>query len=102
MHACRGTVMHVRQGLNFTCCLISVSHHAAPRGKARLRAAAELDDEEKLFYEGRGAPAEILVSLLLGTSLLYLPLTAQSIGKSKRIMSSAKAAQEALHIANRS
>ena len=37
-------------------------------------------EREEVFYEGRGAPAELAVSLLLGATLLYLPLTAQSIG----------------------
>lgn len=83
----RGTAIAKPRALNSTCCMITVVHNAAPRGKEKIRAAAELDGEEELFYEGRGAPAEILVSLLLGISLLYLPLTAQSIGRSKRITS---------------
>ncbi len=44
-------------------------------------------EREEVFYEGRGAPAELAVSLLLGATLLYLPLTAQSIGAPRPLRS---------------
>lgn len=35
-----------------------------------------------MFYEGSGgAPAELAISILLGFTLLYLPLTIASIGR---------------------
>jgi hypothetical protein len=33
---------------------------------------AEVEEDEEVFYEGRGAPAELVISLLLGATLLYL------------------------------
>lgn len=33
---------------------------------------AEVAEDEDVFYEGRGAPAELIISLLLGATLLYL------------------------------
>lgn len=37
--------------------------------------------DEKVYYEGKTATSELLVSLLLGVFVLYLPLTAVSIGR---------------------
>jgi hypothetical protein len=33
---------------------------------------AEVEEDEDVFYEGRGAPAELIISLLLGATLIYL------------------------------
>jgi hypothetical protein len=33
---------------------------------------AEVEEDEEVSYEGRGAPAELIISLLLGGTLLYL------------------------------
>ena len=38
-------------------------------------------DDEQVFYQGSGSNAELLISLLLGTTLIYLPLTMASIGR---------------------
>ena len=38
---------------------------------------AEVEEDEEVFYEGRGAPAELIVSLLLGATLIYLVSDAQ-------------------------
>mmetsp|Transcript_2742 Transcript_2742/g.17095 ORF Transcript_2742/g.17095 Transcript_2742/m.17095 type:complete len:197 (+) Transcript_2742:1250-1840(+) len=37
--------------------------------------------DEKVYYEGKTATSELVVSLLLGVFVLYLPLTAVSIGR---------------------
>ena len=39
------------------------------------------ETEEVVFYEGSGSNAELLISLLLGTTLVYLPLTLASLGR---------------------
>lgn len=57
-------------------------------------------DGEEVFYEGRGAPAELIISLLLGATLLYLPLTAQSIGR--RLWISYKFTNKRLIVSNTS
>lgn len=36
---------------------------------------------ETTFYEGSGSNAELLLSLVLGATLIYLPLTLASIGR---------------------
>jgi hypothetical protein len=62
--------------------------------------AADLEEDEEIFYEGRGAPAELVISLLLGATLLYLPLTAQSIGR--RLWISYKFTNKRLIVSNTS
>ena len=39
------------------------------------------DPEETIFYEGNGSDAELALSVLLGATLVYLPLTMASIGR---------------------
>lgn len=55
------------------------SSSAAPAAAA---AAAPVDDTpETVFYEGSGANAELALSLLLGLTIIYAPLTIASIGR---------------------
>lgn len=56
---------------------------AEPAAAPAVAAAAEPADAkpEMTFYEGSGAPAELVISLLLGATVLYLPLTLASIGR---------------------
>lgn len=56
---------------------------AEPAAAPAVAAAAEPADAkpETTFYEGSGAPAELVISLLLGATVLYLPLTLASIGR---------------------
>jgi hypothetical protein len=61
---------------------------------------AEVEEDEDVFYEGRGAPAELIISLLLGATLIYLPLTAQSIGR--RLWISYKFTNKRLVVSNTS
>lgn len=39
------------------------------------------DVPEEVFYEGSGAQAELVLSLLLGATLVYLPITVASLGR---------------------
>jgi len=39
------------------------------------------DSEETIFYEGNGSNAELALSLLLGATLVYLPLSMASLGR---------------------
>jgi len=43
--------------------------------------ALDADAPEELYYEGSGSPAELALSLLLGFTLIYAPLTMASIGR---------------------
>jgi hypothetical protein len=44
-------------------------------------AAAGQEEPEVTFYEGSGSNIELALSLLLGASLLFLPLTIASVGR---------------------
>lgn len=41
----------------------------------------QLEAGETVVYEGSGPPAELVISILLGATLVYLPLTIASIGR---------------------
>ncbi|KAL4430748.1 hypothetical protein ABPG75_006004 [Micractinium tetrahymenae] len=55
---------------------------AAAEPAASSAAPAATDAQpETVFYEGSGSNAELAISLLLGATLLFLPLTIASIGQ---------------------
>jgi hypothetical protein len=56
-----------------------VCRASAPESQEQNSPAPETD--EIVFYEGSGSNAELLISLLLGTTLVYLPLTLASLGR---------------------
>ena len=55
---------------------------AAAGGEQPAAAGRAEEPEETVFYEGSGgAPAELALSILLGFTILYLPLTLASVGR---------------------
>ena len=46
-----------------------------------MSAAVDTTVPEEVFYEGSGSQAELLLSLLLAATILYIPLTIASVGK---------------------
>lgn len=41
----------------------------------------EAGEDEEVYYEGSGAVGELVLSVLLGATLIYLPLTLASVGR---------------------
>lgn len=56
-----------------------VCRASAPESQEQNSPPPETD--EIVFYEGSGSNAELLISLLLGATLVYLPLTLASLGR---------------------
>lgn len=54
---------------------------ASPESGTPSSAAAADAQPETVFYEGSGSNAELALSVLLGATLLFLPLTIASIGR---------------------
>lgn len=59
----------------------TASSSAASSLTGRLPICADPDVPEETYYEGNGAAAELIVSLVLGLTLIYAPLTMASIGR---------------------
>jgi hypothetical protein len=57
------------------------SCRAAPEDAAAAAPPAADDEEEVVFYEGSGSNLELGLSLALGITLIYLPLTLASVGR---------------------
>ena len=63
--------MHARSSQPPVC--VSCDRLRADGGSDEVtRSMAEVEEDEDVFYEGRGAPAELIISLLLGATLIYL------------------------------
>jgi hypothetical protein len=69
------------------CPYVCASFAAGPSTSSEARrsyaksAAVDASIPEEVFYEGSGSQAELLLSLLLAATILYIPLTIASIGK---------------------
>ena len=63
--------MHARSSHPPVC--VTCDRPRADGGSGEVtRSMAEVEEDEDVFYEGRGAPAELIISLLLGATLIYL------------------------------
>jgi len=52
-----------------------------PAASTPSPAASAPEEEEDIFYQGSGSNVELGLSLMLGITLIYLPLTLASIGR---------------------
>lgn len=67
-------------------CIVRANEDSAPsisdtRQPTPTLSVSSENTEEEVFYEGFGSNAELAISMLLGATLVYLPLSLASLGR---------------------